>query len=118
ERVGKWLRRHPRATSSGSVATVAIVLLAAGAAALFGIRDRLESAQARECRQAFEAGTTRALCLVNTTSEVQDHLRAGRAVCEETLNLYQVLDRVDWQRQALWRRLAPEDRQRLAEDVR
>src|SRR5439155_8086937 len=32
ERIGKWLRRHPRFTSSGSVAAAAALLLFAGAA--------------------------------------------------------------------------------------
>ena len=42
----------------------------------------------------------------------------GARVCEETLSLYDVLHRPDWQAQPEWRRLAPEDRRRLAENTR
>src|SRR5207245_478229 len=73
---------------------------------------------AQDTMRAYEAGTVRALCLVNTTSDLRDHLREGRAVCEQTLNLFGVLDQPDWQDQDRWRRLAPEDQRRLAEDSR
>jgi serine/threonine protein kinase/tetratricopeptide (TPR) repeat protein len=118
ERAGKWLRRHPRLTSSGSVATVAAAVLLAVGAALAGIWLRLDAAQARERVQTFEAGTTRALCLLNTTSDLEDHLRRGLPMCEATLNLYQVLERDDWQEQRAWRQLGESDRRRLAEDAR
>jgi serine/threonine protein kinase len=125
ERVRKWLRRHPRLTSSGSVAAAAVVLLAASGAALAGVRQHLLNAraqlaavQAEERKRAYEAGTVRALCLVNTTTEVQDHLRQGLAVCEETLGLYGVLDRDDWQEHPDWQRLGADERRRLAEDTR
>src|SRR5205823_8725028 len=39
ERIGKWIRRHPRLTSSGSVATAAALLLLAAGTALAGFRE-------------------------------------------------------------------------------
>lgn len=125
ERAQKWLRRHPRLTSSGTVAVAAAVLLAGVGASLVGVQqhlaqtsEELVGAQARDTMQAFEAGTLRALCLVNTTSEVQDHQRQGIVVCKETLALYGVLDSDSWQQHPHWQRLAAEDRERLAEDTR
>jgi serine/threonine protein kinase/tetratricopeptide (TPR) repeat protein len=125
ERVRKWMRRHPRMTSSASVATAAMLLLATLGAVAIGIRDHLAStraqlalAQAQDRKRAYEEGTVRVLCLINTTSEVDDHLSKGLAVCEETLALYGVLDRPDWQEDADWQRLEPQDRLRLAEDTR
>jgi serine/threonine protein kinase/Flp pilus assembly protein TadD len=125
ECVGKWLRRHPRLTSSGSVAAAAVVLLALAGAGLAGVRqhllntrEQLAVLQADERKRAYEAGTVRALCLVNTTSEVQDHLKQGLAVCEEALGRYDVLDRDDWQAHPDWQRLSADDRGRLAEDTR
>ncbi len=125
ERARKWLRRHPRVTSSGTVGVAAAVLLAVAGLALAGVRQHLVSArqqlavlQSEERRRAYEAGTVRALCLVNTTTDVADHLRQGQAVCAETLGLYGVLDRDDWQQGADWRRLSDDDRRRLAEDTR
>jgi tetratricopeptide (TPR) repeat protein len=125
ERFRKWVRRHPLLTSSGSVATAAALLLLAAGAALLGVRDhlartreQLEVSQAQERRRAYESGTVQALCLVNTTTEVQDHLRQGITVCEKTLGLYNVLTCPDWQEDSTWQRLTPDEQHRLAEDTR
>src|SRR5207245_4661420 len=87
ERIRKWIRRHPRLTSSGSVATVAAVLLLAAGATLVGVhqhlgrtQEQLQVAQAQEQMRAFQEATTRALCLVNNTNVLNDHLEQGRVV--------------------------------------
>jgi serine/threonine protein kinase/Tfp pilus assembly protein PilF len=132
ERVQKWLRRHPRVTSAGPVCAAAVLLLlgagvavaklsiaaTAARSSLVKTEDELEEAQARHTKRAFEAGAKRALFLVNTTNDLEDHLRRGLAVCEDTLGLYGVLDRTDWQEHPHWRRLGQDDRRRLAGDVR
>jgi serine/threonine protein kinase/Flp pilus assembly protein TadD len=125
ERVQKWFRRHPRLASSGSVATAAVVLLVGLGAALVGVRDHLEQTQAalavadaQDSRREFETGTIRALCLINTTTDVQDHLRQGIEICEQTLAIYNILEENDWQRNAHLQRLDPEMQHRLAEDAR
>src|SRR5262249_26337187 len=78
ERWGKWPRRHPRLTSSGSVAAVAALILLAAGAGVVGLRghlaqarERLAAVDARDQQQEFEAGVLQALCLVNTTLESQ-----------------------------------------------
>jgi serine/threonine protein kinase/tetratricopeptide (TPR) repeat protein len=125
ERVQKWMRRHPRLKSSGMVAAAASLFVVTLGAALIGAnrnlantQAHLDSAQDRERQQAYEAGTTRTLCLLNTVSDLDEHLRQGLVVCETTLNRYQVLEREDWQNEPAWQRLAPQDQQRLAEDTR
>ncbi|HZY85306.1 MAG TPA: protein kinase [Gemmataceae bacterium] len=125
ERVTKWLKRHPRLTSSATVAVVAAVMLGSVAVSLVGIRghlaatqEQLDASRAEDRKRAFEAGTQRALCLVNTTAELSDHLRPGQEACAEALGLYGVLDRDDWQAQPAWQRLSAEERQRLGEDTR
>ncbi len=133
ERVRKWMRRHPRLTSAGSVAGAAAVLLVAAGFALVAVRDhlrdtsqQLQVVQAQDRKRRFEDGHNRALCLVNTTIDLSEqlravrdnHLREGRAVCEETLGLYGVLDRADWQEDLQWQALPADERHRLAEDVR
>ncbi len=125
ERVRKWTRRHPRLTYSASVTSVAAVALLVVGAALSTVqghlaktRDQLHTAQAEDRQQVFESGTVRALCLVNTVVPLQDHLREGIAVCEQTLNLYGFLDGDTWREPAEWSRLASKDRRRLAEDAR
>ena len=82
ERLRKWARRHPRLTSAAAVAAVAALLLTAAGAVLAQAREnltttreQLQAAQAQERRRSYEAGTVRALCLVNTVSDLQDHLR-------------------------------------------
>jgi serine/threonine protein kinase/tetratricopeptide (TPR) repeat protein len=139
ERGQKWVRRHPRLAVGGTVATAAgLVLLSAGFVfamvraewqatqkremAARQVQERklhaAQGAQARQRQQKFAAGAVRALCLVNTTTDVHDHIAQGHKVCEETLQLYGVLDRQDWQNHPDWQRLPARERQRLAEDVR
>ncbi len=125
EQFRKWAYRHPRLTSSASVASVAVVLLIGGVAALVGVKDHLSQAQeklavehARDRQRLYEVGTRRALCLLNTVADLQDHLQEGLGVCENTLGLYGVLERDDWQNDANWQRLNEADRNRLAEDTR
>jgi serine/threonine protein kinase/Flp pilus assembly protein TadD len=118
ERVGKWLRRHPRLTSSGSVAAAAALLLVFAGVALAGVRELLAVSQAHDRCREYEEGTLRALCLVNTTTDSEDHLQQGLEVCEQTLSLYDVLGREDWQSHSDWQRLDPVKRKHLAEDTR
>ncbi len=93
-------------------------LLATTQSHLNDTRETLGRAEAQERKRAFRAGTVRALCLVNTTTDGKDQLNSGRAACEETLGLYQILARDDWQRQPAWQYLDEADRQQLAEDAR
>jgi serine/threonine protein kinase/Flp pilus assembly protein TadD len=125
ERLHKWFRRHPHLTSSASVATVAAVLLLAAGTTLVGVRqhlrntqERLQVAQAQECKHEFEEGAIQALCLVNTTNALHDHLVQGKEICEKTLNLYGVLDSATWDEHPYWQGLDPIERRRLASDVR
>jgi serine/threonine protein kinase/tetratricopeptide (TPR) repeat protein len=130
ERSRKWLRRHPRLTSSASVAVVAgLLLLVAGAGSL-GLWRQLATGEAQQRQQQYESGTMSALCLVNTSAAgpgreelgtggiLLDNTRRGLQVCEETLALYHVLDRPDWQQSSDWQRLSPNVRPRLAEGTR
>ncbi len=132
ERCRKWRRRHPRATTAGTVGTIAALLLTTLGAALIGSHQLLAKAQshlsetqesldrvhAQERMRSFRAGTVRALCLVNTTTDGKDQLQSGRSACEETLGLYEILTRDDWQQQPAWLNLEETDRQQLAEDAR
>jgi serine/threonine protein kinase/tetratricopeptide (TPR) repeat protein len=120
EQARKFARRHPRVSSSGTVAAAAAVLLLAAGWVLAGFHDRLGAAQAREHLRAHQQGTTRAHCLINTVVDLddQEHLVAGVKVCEETLDLYKVLPRRRWEDQPELGYYRPEERQRLAEERR
>lgn len=126
ERGQKWLRRHPRLTSSAMVAAVAGLLLVGTGAALAAVRQHLthtqhelQVTQAQEKMRAYKKGTTKALCLVNTIADVRSsHLPEGIKACEDTLGIYSVLDRDDWQDGADWQVLTPAERRRLSEHTR
>jgi serine/threonine protein kinase/Tfp pilus assembly protein PilF len=128
ERLVKWRRRHPRLTTSATVGGAAALMLLIGGAVLLGTRTQLEAAQARlheaegaealQRKADFEAGYQQALCLVNTATDLRDHLPLGVSRCERTLGLYGVLERDDWQAHRDWRRLTPAEQRQLAEKVR
>ena len=125
ERLQKWARRHPRLTIVGMAALAMCVVLAGVGIGVCSLRRDLResnrlltTARDRERVQAFETGNLRALCLVNTVSDVHDHLREGAAVCEETLGLFDVLERDDWQSRSAWLRLPEDDRPRVAGSIR
>jgi serine/threonine protein kinase/tetratricopeptide (TPR) repeat protein len=125
ERGRKWTRRHPRLTAAASVCALSSVLLLGAGLLLAGTRDhlantqeKLATAQVQERRRAYEEGALRAHFLVNTTTDLHDHLRQGLVVCQDTLNLFGILDRTEWQEPEDWQRLDPVDRRRLAEDTR
>jgi serine/threonine protein kinase/tetratricopeptide (TPR) repeat protein len=116
----KFARRHPRLTSSGTVAAAAVVALLAGGWVLAGVHDRLGAAQAHERLRAHEQGTTQALCLINTVIDLESHdqLREGVAVCEKTLDLYPAKPGSRWSDQPDLAHLGPHERLKLAEDRR
>jgi serine/threonine protein kinase/Tfp pilus assembly protein PilF len=118
ERARKFARRHPRLASSATVAGAAALILLAVGSALAAARSQLADTRARDLVRAHDAGMQKALCLVNTRLDLQDHLRDGVAASERTLALLGAPEDRDWMGHPAWARLAPEDRRRLAEDRR
>ena len=128
EQLRKWTRRHPKLASSGLIVLAASLVLTLGGSILLGTRTRLaaaqtrvietEGAEARELQRRFEVGTLKALCLVNTHSDLRDHAERGRKICEETLSLFGILDDPNWQDRAIWKRLSENEQRKLAEDAR
>ena len=128
EQFQKWTRRHPQLAMSGLISTAAVSLLTFGWLMLLGTQARLSAAQARvvetegsearELQRRFEQGTLKALCLLNTHSDLHDHAEQGRQVCEETLALFDILDDPNWQDRAAWKRLSATEQTKLSEDAR
>jgi tetratricopeptide (TPR) repeat protein len=108
-----------------AVATAAALLLSLGGFALAGAQGRLsrtqarlETTQARDRLAAHEAGTLRAVLLVHTANDrLHEHLRQGLRVCEETLDLYGVLDGGRLDGHPDWRLLGADERRRVAEQT-
>jgi lipoprotein NlpI len=122
ERLQKWGRRHPRLTSSTTAISAAAVLLIIMGGVFFGrlaaAHEKLEVALAEEHERQFQQGTQRALCFINTHSELQEFVHDGIAVCETTLAVYGILEHPDWQDSAAWQRLPPQTRLKMGEDAR
>jgi serine/threonine protein kinase/Flp pilus assembly protein TadD len=125
EQIQKFFRRHPRLTTSSSIAVAAVVTIVAIGSALLGARQhldhtraRLAESRARERKRTHDSNVARALCLVNTTLGHQDHLRQGIALCEKTLALYASPDGKPSDRHPDWERLAPTERAQVLEDRR
>jgi serine/threonine protein kinase/tetratricopeptide (TPR) repeat protein len=128
ERIGKWVRRHPRVAAIGSIALAALLIVAGGAAILLATLKRLESsearvretegAEARELKSQFLAGAERTRCLLNTTSDLGEHLAEGVSLCEHTLAHYGILQGNRLEEHRTWPRLQPEEQASLAEDTR
>ena len=118
EQARKFARRHPRLTSSGTVAGIAALVLLLVGTAFAGVRNQLAETWAAQRVRAHDAGVLRALCLVNTRLDMQDNLREGIAVCEQTLALFGAPEDTVWDRRPTWLAIAPEERQRLADDRR
>ncbi len=114
----KFARRHPRLTSSFTVAGAAAIFLLAIGSALAAARSQLAVARSRDLVREHDAGTLKALCLVNTRLDLQDHLREGIAACERTLALFGAPEDPDWDRRPSWLGLGSEERRRVAEDRR
>ena len=120
EQLQKFARRHPRLTSSGSIAAAALVALFAVGWALAEFRGLLGASQARDRLRAHDEGTTQALCRIITVLDLerQDYFRQGEEVCEKTLGLYTMPDGMRWKDQPDLPYLSPEERLRLSEDRR
>ena len=118
ERARKFARRHPRLASSTMVAGAAAIILLAIGSALSAARSQLADSRTRDLVREHDAGVMRALCLVNTRLDMQDHLREGIAACEQTLALFGAPEDPDWDRHSAWLRLGAAERRRVAEDRR
>ncbi len=70
--------------------------------------------------QQFDEDTIRAFGLVSTTTDLAgyDHHQQGLDVCRKNLDLYQVLDRDDWQALPDWQRLDEAPRAHLRDSIR
>ncbi len=90
ERWAKWVRRHPKATGSTTVALFASVLLIAFAGLLFLINQSLEAAGARLHHQDFQSTFAQCQLLLNTTSGPVDSkaLRQGVQLAQDALSAY------------------------------
>ncbi len=113
ERVAKWSRRHPRLTSSTSMAILAGIVLFGAFAAFLARGERLARLEAADALARFRAEASSVRYLLNT--RVHDRDRRAKAVGQgrEALAPYRALLDPDWLDGPLVRPLEPEERRDL-----
>lgn len=118
ERFGKWLKRHPRLTSSSTVAAAAAILVVALVVAGLARSHRLARLEAAHAFQGFR-DERRAVQfqLVSLRNGDQESLDERLSHCRHLLDRYGVLDNPGWQDAPAVRALDDADRQRLRNEV-
>lgn len=129
ERVRKWMRRHPRLASTGSLAVFAGVLLLSLSIAFFVVsRQRAQEEAARGELEATRSAVRNAadfrqemeraqLLILNVLRPDQQQLDDGMAECRTALDLYGVLNDPQWRDRPAFKNLPPEDQPRVAEEL-
>jgi serine/threonine protein kinase/tetratricopeptide (TPR) repeat protein len=117
ERARKWVRRHPRLTSSTSIAVLAAAVVV-GLAAAFVVRGtRLARLEAQTALGQLLKDKEAVQHLLTDRTGDAAQLEQGIEQCRQALAPYQALDNPAWQELPQVRNLPPEDRQRLRESV-
>jgi len=118
EQIRKWVRRHPRLTSTGvvSMLSAAVIIPCVMLLGIVVLRACRNADTARRA-QDFEAGTLQARPMVSNSIPNEDTLREGVLKCRKTLEIYEVLDNPNWQKGPHWTGLSHAQRSTLAEKV-
>jgi serine/threonine protein kinase/Tfp pilus assembly protein PilF len=116
ERLRKWGRRHPRASSSVTIGVVATMLMASIAAAGWSLRERYERSAARLKRQEFSRDFRDCQVLLNTAGPTS-HLGLGVDAADRLLASYGVARGGRWLLAAAVRRLPAGERTALVRDI-
>ncbi len=117
ERTRKWMRRHPRLSSGGSIAAISGVLIVGLAALVLLVGGRLAGYDAERRWIKFEEGLVRAQLLVHTGSEPGQNLTEGEQICRQTLAQFNVLADPKWRQKSPTTRLQPKNQARLPDDA-
>lgn len=117
ERAKKWMRRHPKMSSGGSIATLSILLITGLMYLVVIIGGRLASYDAERRWIKFQEGLVRAQLLVHTANEPGENSHEGALVCEQTLGLFDILRDRRWLSSSRVSHLDPAARRRLPEDA-
>jgi tetratricopeptide (TPR) repeat protein len=117
ERARKWVRRHPRLATGGSVAALSGAALLGVTGLVLVIGGRLAGHDAESRWLRFQQGLVRAQLLVHTGQTPDQNLAEGQRVCEQTLALFDVLSDQDWMHRPHVARLSANQRAELPESA-
>lgn len=117
ERGVKWVRRHPRTTSSTSVAVLSLGLIAGLGVTIWGLRDHVAGLDAQSERAAFSTAFRECQLRLNTAPGPFSHVDRGLREARKAIDRYGVLTRPDWTAGPLVARLAPAEQKALLEEM-
>jgi serine/threonine protein kinase len=117
ERVTKWATRHPRATSSTTVAVIAAALIIAITAAAFAGRQRSQRIEAAESYRRLGEERREAIALLSTPGVDPALIEEGLGYCRRIIERYGVLKGCFWKESPLAVNLVPMARRRLREEL-
>lgn len=117
ERVAKWSRRHPRASSSTTIGTVACGLLLAVGFTAWTIRDHFEDSAALLHYADFTRQFRECQLLLNSVTGRDDHVARGLRHADEALGSYDVGLGDDWLKGPKAARLPANERTALREQI-
>ena len=117
EQVAKWSRRHPRLTSSVTLAVVSVGLLAAAGFAIAARNDRLNRLEADQTYHAFVEQSREAHYMLFLREEEGRQLAEGVALCRRVLSHYGALDHADWDRRTAFTALPPDEQKRVRREL-
>jgi serine/threonine protein kinase/tetratricopeptide (TPR) repeat protein len=117
ERLGKWMRRHPRLTSSTTVGLVAMTLLLGAGLALVAGHRKYQSAVAAESYRRLGDERRQAIALLTMAYVDLALVEEGLGFCRSAAERYGVLDGRSWLDHPLATNLPPADRAQLRRDL-
>jgi serine/threonine protein kinase/Tfp pilus assembly protein PilF len=117
ERVGKWSRRHPRLTSTTTVAIGSLALIAALSVGLAARQHGLERLEARESLAQLGSEVRAAGFLLSSPDALPSRIEEGLALCRAAVSRYGALDDPRWAARPLFAALPVEDRVRVSHAV-
>jgi eukaryotic-like serine/threonine-protein kinase len=117
ERLGKWVRRHPRLTSSTSVGIVSASLLLAVGAGFMVRQNRLQRLEAADSFRRLSDEVRQADVLLGSRDADPRQLAEGIELCQKAVGRFRVQDDPQWPFASQVTLLPEPDRRLLQEDV-
>jgi eukaryotic-like serine/threonine-protein kinase len=117
ERMYKWRQRHPRLASYTVVGTAAGILFALLATGFVIRGETVARHQAKDELERFDEEFRTAQFFLCPQKIGREELQQGIDACRAGLDQYQVFDNPNWEKLPTVRPLAPEDRERLREEI-